>query len=107
MPNIKPYRLHRTWHLAEMLDALEDKGELVWKYSYDDVKRNAVFTIAEAGNAAQDLGTKQAEEVAQRLANKRRIVWVPVPHRGGKEQWQETIERIESMKVGSAPKPWE
>ena len=90
-----------------MLKALQAKGEVEWSYSYDKEKSRAIFTMKEAGDAERVLGTRQAEGVAQRLANKLRIVWAPVPHPGGEQRWQETVERIEAMKSGESPKPWE
>ncbi|WGM20865.1 hypothetical protein QEH68_01355 [Paenarthrobacter sp. OM7] len=107
MPNIKPYRLHRTWHLAQMLNFLQANGEVEWEYDYDDENSRAIFHIQEPSSLRKSLQTKPAEAVAQRLANKLRIVWAPVPHYGGEQQWQDTVERIDAMKAGQSPKPWE
>jgi hypothetical protein len=107
MPQIKPYRLHRTWHLAKILDLLQAKGELMWKYSYDDESSRALFTITAPDGQSKTLQTQQAEGLAQKLANKLKIVWIPVPHYGGKENWEKTVAEIKAMKKGDVPKPWE
>jgi hypothetical protein len=107
MPDIKPYKEHRAWHLANMLDALTAEGELSWKYSYDREKSRALFSITIPGQQSRTLHTQDAEGVAQKLANKRKMVWIPVPHHGGERQWNETVARIDSMKKGESPKPWE
>lgn len=107
MPNIKPYQLHRTWHLAKMLNTLTERGELSWKYSYDNENSRALFAIKLPGQESRTLGTKDAEGVAQTAANKLKIVWKAVPHHGGEIQWRRTVEDIESMKEGKTPKPWE
>lgn len=107
MPNIKPYRLHRTWHLAKMLDVLQAKGELTWKYSYDNENSRALFTITAPDGQSKTLHTKPAEGIAQKLANKLKIVWTPVPHYGGEENWEKTVAQIDAMKKGEIRKPWE
>lgn len=107
MPNIKPYRLHRTWHLAKMLDVLQEKGELTWKYSYDNENSRALFMITAPDGQSKTFHTKPAEELAQKLANKLKIVWIPVPHYGGEENWDKTAAQIAAMKKGEIRKPWE
>ena len=107
MPIIKPFRLHRTWHLGTMLDALQEKRQLVWKYDYDTERRQALFTITEPGQRGRTLRTREAEQVAQTLTNKLQIVWEPVAHPGGEDQWKHTVARIEMMEQGDLAKPWE
>lgn len=107
MPNIKPYKLHRTWHLGKMLDTLTAEGELSWEYSYDRENSHALFTITLPGQQSQTFHTKDAESIAQSLANKLKLVWIPVPHHGGEDQWNRATARIDSMKQGHTPKPWE
>ncbi|MET1086621.1 MAG: hypothetical protein ABWY04_05820 [Arthrobacter sp.] len=107
MPNIKPYRLHRTWHLAGMLNTLTERGELSWKYSYDNENSRALFAIKLPGQEGRTLHTKDAEGIAQTLADKLKIAWRPVPHHGGEEQWKRTVAEIEAMEQGTTPKPWE
>jgi hypothetical protein len=107
MPNIKPYRLHRTWHLAKMLDVLQANGELTWKYSYDNENSRALFMITAPDGQSKTLYTRAAEDVAQKLANKLNIVWIPVPHYGGEANWEQTVAQIDAMEKGKIRKPWE
>lgn len=107
MPKIKPYKLHRTWHLAKMLDLLEIEGQLKWKYNYDNENSRALFIITAPDGQSKTLRTKPAEDVVQQMVNKLKIVWIPVPHYGSQENWEKTVARIEAMKRGEARKPWE
>lgn len=101
----KPYLIHRQWHLGEFLDQLADAGHLQWKWSYKNSR--AEYTITELEKAPRLYDTKQAEGVAQRIANREHIIWIPVPHSGGEDKWQETTARIEAMESGAVPKPWD
>ncbi|QHK19375.1 hypothetical protein GU243_06055 [Pseudarthrobacter psychrotolerans] len=107
MPDIKPYRLHRTWHLAGMLDELKDRGELEWKYSYDEANSRALFTVALAGKDSRTLQTRQAEELVQSVTDRLQIPWAAVPHWGGEDRWMETVAKIKAMQEGRTPMPLE
>jgi hypothetical protein len=107
MPNIKPYRLHRTWHLGSMLDELQGRGELKWKYSYDNENSRALFAIAVTGQVSRTLHTKPAEQLVQSITDRLQIPWLPVPHWGGEDRWMETAARIKELREGMTPKPWE
>ncbi|MFW0773558.1 hypothetical protein ACLRGI_10355 [Paenarthrobacter nitroguajacolicus] len=100
-----PYHIHRQWHLGDFLDTLEAEGHLKWKWSYKNSR--AEYTIQESDQAPKLLDTKQAEKVAQRIANREHMVWIPVPHYGGEDNWKATIDRMEAMKAGEIAKPWE
>jgi hypothetical protein len=101
----KPYHIHRQWHLGDFLDELAAAGHLQWTWSYNNSR--AEYTVTEPGKAPRLLDTKLAEKLAQRIANRERIIWIPVPHYGGEDKWHETKSRIEAMENGAAPKPWE
>lgn len=90
-----------------MLNVLEAKGELKWEYGYDSENSRALFTVTGPDGESRTLHTKGAEGIAQGLANKLEICWLPVPHHGGEDQWKRTMTRIEAMRQGASPKPWE
>ena len=90
-----------------MLDTLAKRDELTWSYSYDNARSRALFQVALPGEPSRTLLTKEAENLAQSLTNKLRIVWLPVPHWGGEDKWEKTVAQIDSMKHGELPKPWE
>lgn len=101
----KPYHIHRQWHLGEFLDELASAGHLQWKWSYKNSR--AEYTVTEPGKTPRLLDTKLAEQLAQRIANREHIIWIPVPHYGGEDKWHETKAKIDAMANGAAPKPWE
>lgn len=101
----KPYKLHRQWHLGEILDKLAARGLLSWSGEFQ--QRTVDWTITETGQRPRTVGTKDAEAIAQRLANEQKVVWIPVGGNGGKEVWQEVALRIEAMEAGQEPTPWE
>ncbi|BCW62460.1 hypothetical protein [Arthrobacter sp. StoSoilB22] len=103
VPN--PYHIHRQWHLGTFLDRLQAAGHLKWKWSYKNSR--AGYTIQEGDQEPRLFDTKQAEKVAQRIANREQIVWIPVPHYGGEDNWMATITRMDGMKAGEIAKPWE
>lgn len=101
----KPYAIHRQMHIGDMLDKFESMGILQWRWEYGD--STAYYWIAFPGKRSVRHQTREAEKVVQRIANQYGIVWIPVPHYGGKENWEKTLIRIEKMEQGLIPKPWE
>lgn len=101
----KPYHIHRQWHLGDFLDELQKLGHITWKWSYRNSR--AEYTITEPGKAPLMRDTKSAEAVALRIAKREEIVWIPVPHWGGEDRWEETRATMASMIMGDQPKPWE
>lgn len=102
-----PYKIHRQMHIGDMLDELESKGALKWQWEYDIPKKSAFYWIELPGKAKRKLGTKDAEAAVQKVVNELEIVWMPVPYYGGLAQWMETTEKMDKMKSGELPKPWE
>lgn len=107
MFDIKPYKTHRAAHLAEMLNTLAGHGELAWGYTYDADNSRALFVVTLPGGHAQTLLIGDAEKLVQSVANKLRIIWIPVLHRGGKGQYEIAKATMYAMKRGEVPKPWE
>ncbi|MBF6671584.1 hypothetical protein [Glutamicibacter sp. FBE19] len=88
-----------------MLDELARRGQLSWRWAYRDSK--AEYWVTLPGQREKLLGTRAAEELALEMATELRIVWIPVPHYGGKENWEKTLARMQKMEDGVVPKPWE
>ncbi len=101
----KPYAIHRQMHVGDMLDELTRRGALSWRWDYRN--STAEYWITLPGKREKRFGTREAEVLAQEFANELQIIWVPVPHHGGKENWEKTVSRMEQMEEGLIPKPWE
>lgn len=101
----KPYKIHRQMHLGDMLDELESRGSLKWTWQY--VAGRAYYWIERDGLPRDRFDTRRAEGLVQQITNALQIVWIPVPHHGSEDRWLETIEKMDKMKSGELPKPWE
>lgn len=92
----EPYKTHRQQHLGDFLDLLQDRGWIAWELSNEDSP--TLFRIAERGSPAAEYRTWEAETVAQRIADREAIPWVPVPYPGGLDRYNETMAQIAFMK---------
>lgn len=90
-----PYKTHRQQHLAKFLDFLQMHGWLVWELSQEDAP--ILFTIAELGFPVVTCRTWEAEVLAQRIADREGIPWLPVPYPGGADRYKETLARIRAL----------
>lgn len=102
-----PYKIHRQMHLGDMLDELQSKGALEWRWEYDVPNKAAVYWVQLRGKAKRKLDTRRAEAVVQKITNELGIVWIPAAHHGGIENWAIALDKMEKMKAGELPKPWE
>ena len=82
----KPYRLARQEHLADALDDLNNRGQLTWRWDYDDEGHRAVYNVQLTGEERKSLDTKSAESLVLRLYTTLEIPWRAIPHPGGEEQ---------------------
>lgn len=92
----EPYRTHRQQHLGDFLDTLQDHGWIAWEFSNEDSP--TLFRIAELGGTASEYRTWEAETLAQRIADREAIPWLPVPYPGGIDRYNETLAQIAAMK---------
>lgn len=88
----RPYKTHRQQHLGDFLDVLQAQGWLVWERATEDSP--TVFLIREIGSPPRQYRTWDAETVAQRVADREGILWLPVPYPGGLDQYKETMAQI-------------
>lgn len=58
----KPYKLHRQWHLREVLDKLADRGLLTCSGEFQ--QRTVEWTITKTGQLPSTVGTEDAESIA-------------------------------------------
>jgi hypothetical protein len=89
-----PYHIARQEHLGDMLDELQTRGCLKWKWGYQASR--AVFHIALEDGEFRELDTRGAEELVQRECNALGIRWCPVRHPGGERQRAEAVAWIEA-----------
>lgn len=99
------YKLHGQMHIGDMLDQLSENGVLTWRWEHKN--STAAYWVRLSGQKEKRFETRAAEELVQRLANEQRIVWIPVPLHRGEDKWEMTLARMEQMKEGQIPKPWE
>lgn len=92
----EPYRTHGQQHLGDFLDLLQNHGWITWELASDDSP--TLFRIAEGGSLPAEYRTWEAEKLAQRIADREGIPWMPVPYPGGLDRYNETMARIRSMK---------
>ena len=97
-----PYKTHRQQHLGDFLDFLQGQGWLAWEIGEEDSP--TIFRIAEPGVPPAIYRTWEAETVAQRIADREGIPWLPVPYPGGVDRYEETLARIDAL-AGLQPKP--
>ncbi len=79
-----------------MLDTLQAKGRLEWKWDYNDARRRAIFRVKVRGESWQALDTKRAEAVVQAQCDELSLGWRPVPHPSGEAQ-HEAINDADSL----------
>lgn len=94
-----PYKTHRQQHLGDFLDLLQAHSWLTWELAHEDTP--TLFYIVEPGSPLVILRTWEAEELAQRIADREGIIWLPVPYPGGLERYNETMAEIAAL--GSRP----
>ena len=87
------YRIARQEHLGEMLDRLEGRGRLRWRWEYDTANGRAIFHVDQDGTS-RALVTRDAEQVAQSECDALGIRWKPVPHPGGEDQRRKVLDWI-------------
>jgi hypothetical protein len=92
----EPYRTHRQQHLADFLDLLQGHGWITWELVSQDSP--TLFRIAERGSPPTEYRTWEAENLAQLIADKEGIPWMPVPYPGGLDRYEETIAKIAGLK---------
>lgn len=92
----EPYRTHRQQHLGDFLDLLQDRGWIAWEMGKEDSP--TLFRIAERGSPVAECRTWEAETMAQRIADREGIPWMPVPYPGGLDRYNETMAQISAMK---------
>lgn len=88
----RPYRIARQEHLGDMLDELQMRRRLQWRWDY--AEQRAVYHVREDEGPWRTLDTKRAEQVAQRHCDELGIPWKPVPHPGGESQRMPVAEWI-------------
>lgn len=91
-----PYKTHRQQHLGDFLDFLQARGWLSWEIGQEDAP--TLFRIAECGLPSAIYRTWDAEALAQRIADREGIPWLPVPYPGGVDRYRETLARISALK---------
>ncbi|MGO4584198.1 hypothetical protein AB4Z38_09985 [Arthrobacter sp. 2RAF6] len=100
----KPYHIHRQMHLGDFLDELAAQGSLEWTWEYDQENHKALFHITEPGKQRKRYFIKSAEDIASRLAYQKGIAWLPVPHPGNEDRYQQTQEKIAALRsAGTLP----
>ena len=92
----EPYRTHRQQHLGGFLDLLQNRGWIAWELSHEDSP--TLFLVAERGSPTAEYRTWEAETIAQRIADREGIPWMPVPYPGGVDRYNETVAQIAAMK---------
>lgn len=99
----RPYKLARQQHLGEFLDYLRDLGSLTYHLRHDG--QTAVWVIAEGGRAARECSTREAERLAEQIADSVQIYWRPVAHPANKDRYLETRALIAARrrKIGQDP----
>lgn len=90
-----PYKTHRQQHLGDFLDRLQASGLLSWEIGHEDAP--TLFRIAERGGPPTIYRTWEAETLAQRIADREGIPWLPVPYPGGVDRYNETLARIRAL----------
>lgn len=98
-----PYKTHRQQHLGDFLDVLQAQGWLAWEWGTEDGP--TVFLIREIGSPPREYRTWEAETLAQRIADREGILWLPVPYPGGLDQYNQTraqIALLESRRPGTS-----
>src|SRR5262249_52295736 len=78
-----PYRIARQEHLGDMLDELQRRGRLSWRWEYDKARHRAIYWVERQGPSIP-LETQAAEELAQAECDALGIRWLPVPHPAAK-----------------------
>ena len=91
----RPYKTHRQQHLGDFLDLLQDRGWIAWELGKEDSP--TLFRIAERGSPPALYRTWEAEILAQRIADREGIPWLPVPYPGGVDRYNETVAQISVM----------
>ena len=89
-----PYRIARQDHVGEMLDALQERGRLAWRWDYDDQRHQAIYNVRLVGGPWKRHGTRAVESVVQAECDALGILWLPVPHPGGEAQHREVYQRL-------------
>ncbi|WP_194522364.1 hypothetical protein [Cellulosimicrobium sp. JZ28] len=99
----RPYKIARQQHLGEFLDYLESAGYLRWSLRHDG--STAVWIVSEGGRSPREYQTRQAEKLAERIAEWVPIYWRPVPSPGGKELYLQYRQHIAAKrrKLGQEP----
>lgn len=88
----EPYRTHRQQHLGDFLDLLQGRGWVSWEWGTEDSP--TIFLITVRGSAPREYRTWEAETLAQRIADREGIPWLPVPYPGGLDRYNETLAKI-------------
>jgi hypothetical protein len=82
-----------------MLDELQRRGLLKWRWDYNDALRTAYYWIAIEG-VEKRFETRSAEDLVQRLCDSEGIVWKPVSHPGDEAQRKAALAWIRARKAG-------
>ena len=69
-----------------MLDDLQGRGLLEWRWDYDNAHSRAIFHVRVKGGDWRALDTRAAEGVVQGECDALGLRWRPVPHPGGETQ---------------------
>jgi hypothetical protein len=78
---------------------LQDRGWIAWKLGDEDSP--TMFFVAESGSSPAEYRTWEAEALAQRIADREGIPWLPVPYPGGLDRFNETVAKISEMRSGT------
>jgi hypothetical protein len=79
-----------------MLDELQARGRLTWRWAYDTARSRAVFHVALQGGESRALDTRSAEQLVQGACDVLGIRWRPVAHPGGEKQREQVVAWIEA-----------
>jgi hypothetical protein len=82
--------------LGDFLDLLQKRGWIDWEWGNEDSP--TLFLIAERGSPPTKYRTWEAEALAQRIADKAGLPWIPVPYPGGLDRYNETMAQIAVLK---------
>ncbi|HEX9994930.1 MAG TPA: hypothetical protein VGB14_18540 [Acidimicrobiales bacterium] len=88
----KPYHIARQHHLGLMLDELQQRGRLNWRWDYAD--RRAIYHVNRGKTGWRALDTREAEQLVQAECDALGIRWCPVKPPGGEKQRDEALRWI-------------
>ncbi|WP_146192373.1 hypothetical protein [Cellulomonas sp. WB94] len=100
----KPYKLGRQQHLGDFLDYLLEVGAVSsWHLRHEGP--TAIWVVSEGGRPSREYTTRQAEALAEAIADNVQIYWRPVPSPGGENLYRAMRAQIAARRRKLAQEP--